>query len=196
MNDPREDPLLALRLRDETEDEPARIAAARAGDPGAKAWLVRRWQGPVFRYVRRMTGSDEDARDIAQDALVRMLQRIDQYDPRYAFSTWVFGIARNATIDEFRRNKRRSWDEPGEVVDDAPSPLQVVAQAQEADRVGTALERLAPLYREVLVLYHFEHLKYAEIADTLDVPIGTVMNRIFRARQKLREIYEEMGGQA
>src|SRR6186713_2788048 len=110
MNDPREDPLLALRLRDETEDEPARIAAARSGDPGAKAWLVRRWQGPVYRYVRRMTGSDEDARDIAQDALVRMLQKIDQYDPRYAFSTWMFGIARNATIDEFRRNKHRSWD--------------------------------------------------------------------------------------
>jgi len=196
MNDPREDPLLALRLRDETEDEPARIAAARAGDPSAKAWLVRRWQGPVYRYVRRMTGSDEDARDIAQDALVRMLQKIDQYDPRFAFSTWTFGIARNATIDEFRRRKNRSWEEPGEVVDPAPSPLQVVADAQEADRVNVALEQLAPLYREVLVLYHFEHLKYAEIADTLDVPIGTVMNRIFRARQKLREIYEEMGGQA
>lgn len=196
MNDTREEPLLALRLRDESEDEPARIAAARAGDPGAQAWLVRRWQGPVYRYVRRMTGSDEDARDIAQDALVKMLQKIDQYDPRYAFSTWMFGIARNTTIDQFRRNKNRSWEEPGEVVDPAPSPLQVVADAQEADRVNAALEHLAPLYREVLVLYHFEHLKYADIAETLDVPIGTVMNRIFRARQKLREIYEQMGGQA
>lgn len=194
MNDAQEDPLLALRLRDEPEDEPARIAAARSGDPEAQAWLVRRWQGPVYRYVRRMMGTDEDARDVTQDALVKMLRKIDQYNDHYAFSTWVFGIARNTSIDELRRRKRRAWDEPGDVVDQAASPLQEASHAERAELLEQAIEQLAPLYREVLVLYHFEHLKYAEIAETLDIPMGTVMNRIFRARRKLREIYENMGG--
>jgi RNA polymerase sigma-70 factor (ECF subfamily) len=139
--------------------------------------------------------SDEDARDATQDTLVKVLRKLDQYDPTRPFATWVFGIARNTCIDEFRRRKRRSWDEPGEVVDPGPSPLQEVSELHRAERLEQALERLAPLYREILVLYHFEHLKYAEIADVLDIPIGTVMNRIFRARKKLRVIYEELGGE-
>lgn len=140
--------------------------------------------------------SEEDARDATQDTLVKVLRKLDQYDPTRPFSTWVFGIARNTCIDEFRRRKNRSWDEPGEVVDPGPSPLQEVSEARRAEQLEQALERLAPLYREVLVLYHFEHLKYTEIADVLDIPIGTVMNRIFRARKKLRVLYEELGGEA
>jgi len=188
-------PLLALSLQGGLDDSPARFQAARDGDPEALAWLVNRWQGPVYRFTRRMMASDEDARDATQDTLVKVLRKLDQYDPTRPFATWVFGIARNTCIDEFRRRKRRSWDEPGEVVDPGPSPLQVVSEQHRAERLEQALERLAPLYREILVLYHFEHLKYAEIADVLDIPIGTVMNRIFRARKKLRVIYEELGGE-
>ncbi|MBW1876779.1 MAG: RNA polymerase sigma factor [Deltaproteobacteria bacterium] len=188
-------PLLALSLQGGLDDGPARFQAAREGDPEALSWLVNRWQGPVYRFTRRMMASDEDARDATQDTLVKVLRKLDQYDPTRPFATWVFGIARNTCIDEFRRRKRRSWDEPGEVVDPGPSPLQEVSEARRAERLEQALERLAPLYREVLALYHFEHLKYTEIADVLDIPIGTVMNRIFRARKKLRAIYVELGGE-
>ena len=80
------------------------------------------------------------------------------------------------------------------MVDPAPTPLHQVARDQQADQLTEALEQLPPMYREILVLYHFEHLKYAEIAETLDLPMGTVMNRIFRARKKLRTIYEANGG--
>lgn len=142
-----------------------------------------------------MLGNDEDANDAAQDTLVKVLRSLDLYDPGRAFSTWVFGIARNTCIDEHRRRKRRAWDEPGEVVDSGPTPLQLAADSERAELLGDALERLAPLYREVLVLYHFEHLKYHEIAETLDLPMGTVMNRIFRARKKLRDLYEGVGGE-
>ncbi len=196
MSDAWEDPLLALRLRDEAEDEVGRVRAARGGDQDACAWLVRRWQGPVYRYVHRMLGTDEDARDVAQEALVKMLRKLDQYDDRYAFSTWVFGIARNTAIDELRRRKRRAWDEPGEIVDPSSTPLQQVAHTERAVALQSALQVIPPMYREVLVLHHFEHLTYAEIADTLDIPIGTVMNRIFRARQKLRPHLEAHGGAA
>lgn len=143
-----------------------------------------------------MLTNDEDARDAAQESLVKILRNLDQYDPNRRFSTWAFGITRNTCIDEHRRRKRRAWDEPGDVVDERPSPAQNVARMQRAERLQQALEELPPMYREVLVLYHFEHLKYQEIADTLELPIGTVMNRIFRARKKLRAIYDaEYGGE-
>ena len=139
--------------------------------------------------------NDEDAGDAAQETLVKVLRNLDRYDTTRSFSTWVFGIARNTCIDEHRRRKRRAWDEPGDVVDQAPSPLQDVARLQRAELLEQALGHLPPMYREILVLYHFEHRKYTEIADILELPLGTVMNRIFRARKKLRKIYEDHGGE-
>lgn len=138
--------------------------------------------------------NDEDAGDAAQETLVKVLRNLDRYDPTRSFATWVFGIARNTCIDEHRRRKRRAWDEPGDVVDVAPSPLQHAARFQRAELLERALTGLPPMYREILVLYHFEHRKYTEIADILELPLGTVMNRIFRARKKLRALYEEHGG--
>lgn len=164
------------------------------GEEEARAWLVHRWTPPVYRFCRRMLNNDEDARDAAQDTLVKVLRSLDRYDRKRAFSTWVFGIARNTCIDEHRKRRRRAWDEPPDVADDSPTPLQITARNQEAVQLGQALEQIPPMYREILVLYHFEHLKYAEIAEALDLPMGTVMNRIFRARRKLRDVYDRTGG--
>jgi len=142
-----------------------------------------------------MLSNAEDARDASQDTLVKVLRNLQRYDTNRKFSTWVFSIARNTCIDEHRRRKRRAWDEPGDVVDLQPSPLLTTSRSQRAKLLTAAVDELPPIYREVVVLYHFEHLKYREIADILELPIGTVMNRIFRARQKLRAIYENNGGQ-
>jgi RNA polymerase sigma-70 factor (ECF subfamily) len=127
--------------------------------------------------------------------MIKVLRNLHRYDRQRSFSTWVFGIARNTCIDEHRRRKRRSYDEPNDrdLVDAGPTPLQTLHRRQQADQLHHALDQLPQMYREVLVLYHFEHLKYAEIAETLDIPIGTVMNRIFRARRKLRTIYDLQG---
>jgi RNA polymerase sigma-70 factor, ECF subfamily len=184
-----------LRLHDGADDEPTIILAARDGDTSAQQWLVSHWTPPVFRFCRRMLNNDQDARDAAQDTLVKVLRNLHRYDEARKFSTWVFGIARNTCIDEHRRRKRRAYDEPGDIVDTRPSPLQNVARTQRADHVTEAMHVLPPMYREILVLFHFEHKKYTEIAEILDLPMGTVMNRIFRARQKLRALYEEMGGE-
>jgi RNA polymerase sigma-70 factor (ECF subfamily) len=187
--------LLALQLHEGTGDEPVRIRAAKAGDAGARTWIVERWTGPVYRFCRRMLTSDEDAGDATQETLVKVIRNLDRYDPERPFATWVFGIARNTCIDEHRRRKRRPWDEAGELVDvAAPSPMQHAAQIQRAELLEGALAELPPMYREILVLYHFEHRKYTEIATILEVPLGTVMNRIFRARRKLRTLYEDRGG--
>lgn len=187
--------LLALRLETNQPDETILLARAIDGDDGAREWLVQRWTPPVFRFCHRMLRNDEDARDAAQDTLVKVLRSLDRYDRNRAFSTWVFGIARNTCIDEHRRRRKHAWDEPPDVPDRGPTPLQVTTQNQAAEQLAASLEQLPPMYREVLVLYHFEHLKYAEIAETLDLPMGTVMNRIFRARRKLRDLYARAGGE-
>lgn len=191
-----ENTLLALRLHPGTDDEAERIALARAGDGAARAWLVERWTPPVWRFCRRMLGNDEDAGDATQETLVKLLRSLDRYDPKRPFSTWAFGIARNACIDEHRRRQRRAWDEPSEIADTvSASPLVDAARLEQADVLDKALGELPGIYREVLVLYHFEHRKYTEIADILDLPLGTVMNRIFRARKRLRTLYEGFGGE-
>jgi RNA polymerase sigma-70 factor (ECF subfamily) len=144
----------------------------------------------VYRFALRLLGDEQDARDAAQDTLLKVLRHLPSYDPSRSFATWLFGIARNTCIDEHRRRRRRGTDELGDVPDAGPSVLASIGRRERADQVRAALERIPPMYREVLVLFHFEHLKYTEIAEVLELPLGTVMNRIFRARQKLRELLE------
>jgi RNA polymerase sigma-70 factor (ECF subfamily) len=173
-------------------DEQAFIAAALEGDAAARSWLLRQHSTPVYRFCLRMLGNEEDAQDAAQDTMVKVLRNLHRYRSDWRFSTWVFGIARNTCIDEHRRRKRRRTTSEVEVVDTKASPLDLTERDLQAHRLRGALDQLPPLYREVLLLYHFEQLKYREIADLLDLPMGTVMNRIFRARKRLRTIYEDL----
>ena len=167
------------------------MAAAINGDTEARDWIVARFSPVVYRYAYRMMRNEQDARDATQDTLVKALRNIHRYDSRWRFSTWVVGIARNTCIDEFRKRKRRSDYEAPETADPGPGPAELTDRNLRARALHAAMSELAPLYRDVLVLYHFEHLKYQEIADVLGIPIGTVMNRIFRARKKLRAAYDD-----
>jgi RNA polymerase sigma-70 factor (ECF subfamily) len=189
---------LALRLEPAPVDEQAFITAALEGDPQARAWLLQQHSTPVYRFCLRMLANQEDAQDAAQETMVKVLRNLHRYRSDWRFSTWVFGIARNTCIDEHRRRKRRRTTSEVEVVDCSASPLELTEREMKAERLRSALDDLPPLYREVLLLYHFEQLKYREIADLLELPLGTVMNRIFRARQRLRTIYDdqEAGGNA
>ena len=160
-----------------------------------RGWLLDRWREPVYLFCRRLLNHEEDAYDAAHDTLFKVLRNLHRYDPERSFKAWVFGIARNTCIDEHRRRKRRGFNESREIADTAtPSPLQNAARVQRAAILERALQEVPPMYREVLILFHFEHLKYTEIADVLGIPLGTVMNRIFRARKKLRASYEALGG--
>ena len=138
-----------------------------------------------------MLRNEQDARDVAQDTLIKVIKNLHRYDINRKFSTWVFGIARNTAIDAQRKRKRIAPEPKREPAWDGPSPLEETVREQRAGRLHESLAELPPKYREILILYHFEHLKYQEIADTLEIPIGTVMNRIFRARRRLRVIYDQ-----
>ncbi len=137
-----------------------------------------------------MTQNEQDARDATQDTFVKVLQRMDQYDERWRFQTWLYSVARNTCIDIHRRRKRRPEAEEQEIAAQGPSPLDEAAKRYDADRVHRALATLPDIYREIITLYHLEGLLYREISDMTGLPLGTVMNRLFRARKKLREALE------
>ncbi len=183
---------LTLHVLPHPADEQALVHRAASGDPAAKAELVERIGPVVQRFCLRLMGDAHDARDASQDALIKILRNLHRYDPRWRFHTWALTVTRNACVDELRRRKRRAEVPEAEVPSDAPSPLDELHRSAEADRVHLALQRVPPMYREVLILYHFEHLKYVEIADVLELPLGTVMNRIFRARKKMREAWDAL----
>jgi len=179
----------ALQRPDHPDEQATRIALATDGAPGAREALAREWTPRIYRVAWRMLGNEQDASEATQDVMMRVLNALHRYDPSRNFSTWVYAIARNACIDEQRRRVRRPTPaERDERTDPAPLPFAQVAASRRAERVREALDALPPKYREVLVLYHFEHLKYVEIAEALDMPLGTVMNRIFRARRRMRDL--------
>jgi RNA polymerase sigma-70 factor (ECF subfamily) len=170
------------------------IEAARNGDSGALDQVLRHHYDRVFAVCRRMLGSDADAADATQEALIAIVRGLPRFDGRSRFSTWVYRIAVNSAIDEQRRQRRRrqvglgSWtsDLPGV----EPGVATVVADSsieQAADRldVDAALLRLPVEFRAPVVLRDLCGLDYAEIAEVLDLPAGTVRSRIWRGRAAL-----------
>jgi len=139
------------------------------------------------RTAHGLTRCAPTAEDIAQDATVRVLARLDTFNPRWKFSTWVRVITRNLFIDGFRRQRKQSYSPVPDIACEAMPPDQSIAQKQQAAKVRSAVANLPDLYREVIELHHFKQLKYREIAEQLDIPIGTVMNRIHRARKKMKD---------
>ena len=131
-----------------------------------------------------------EAKDLAQDSLIKVLTNLKRYNPEWKFSTWVITITRNTCIDWLRKQKRLSWGEVPDVAATLPLPDAILCDAQTAQMVRDALESLPPIYREVIEMHHFQDLKYREIASDLNLPIGTVMNRIFRARRKMKAAIE------
>ena len=182
-----------------TDQEVVRHAVA--GREAAYRELIRRYQRPVFSLVFRMVRDRELAEDLAQETFIKVLNAIDSYRPEYKFSSWIFKIANNAAIDHLRR---RNLDtllldgsphaEPAEAIEattlqigsDAESPLEEVANRELGSQIEEAIGQLRPEYRSCILLRHVEGRPYEEIAEILDLPLGTVKTYIHRARNELR----------
>jgi RNA polymerase sigma-70 factor (ECF subfamily) len=171
--------------------------AANAGDRGALETLLARHLDRVHAICRRVTGHPEDALDATQEALIAVTRGLHRYDGRSLFTTWLYRVATNAALDELRRRKRRP--EPAELSDDRPaggvagSAGASTVESAVAARidVDAALARLSPEFRAAVVLRDLCDLDYAEIAEVLDVPIGTVRSRIARGRAALADQLRE-----
>ena len=185
-------PPLTPRLELAGKDNNHLIDAAVAGDKDARAWLVETYTPVAFAQAHAIMRNQQDAKDVAHDSMIKVLIHLSRYSSQWSFKTWVSRITRNTAIDYIRRRRRLSWNEIPDTADSRPLPDERTIKKAEAETIRAALAALPPLYREVLELHHFEHLKYREIADQLDVPLGTVMNRIFRARKKMKKEYMKL----
>ncbi len=148
--------------------------------------------------MTRFTGDLEDARDVTQEVFVKVYGALDSYDSRYKFSTWLFRIAGNAAIDHLRRRKVRPisieppQDEDGprriDPADTRPDPHEDLARQRLRRALDAAIEKLPWDYRELISLRHYGELPYEEIAELKGMPLGTVKNKLFRARRALRDL--------
>lgn len=169
----------------ETDDRDL-IAGAQLGDRQAFGELVCRHQDGVVSFIYRMYGDERLAEDIAQEAFVRVWQHLNNYNPQYAFRSWLYRIAANAALDVLRRERPAVEFDSLPLADKAPSPEQVATRHERAVLLRQAVAQLSEPLRVVLVLREYEELSYQEIAAALDIPVGTVMSRLNAARGQLR----------
>ena len=178
------------------------VRALKGRDDGFEE-LVRRYQRPIVSYVYRMTGDYDAALDLTQEVFIKVYNSLARYRPEYKFSTWIYRIAHNAAVDHLRRQPSRpqgldatardgeAYERP--VASDAPSPEQLSERAELRAEIEDVIRQLPASYRELIVLRHAHDLSYDEIAEVTGLPLGTVKNRIFRAREAMRRPLLERG---
>ena len=165
------------------------ISRARGGDRDAFGELVEQYRDNVYRLAYRMCGNAYDADEAAQEAFVAAWRALPNFRGDAKFSTWLYRLTTNAAIDVMRREKRHQTVGDGEMIevaDDADSPQETVERTEQQEAVQKALATLSEEYREVLLLRYMEELDYAEIAEVLQLPSGTVKSRINRAKAALK----------
>ena len=163
------------------------MAAAQGGDRAALDRLLRRHLDRISALCRRMAGNDADGADCTQEALIAIVRGLPRFDGRSSFSTWAWRVATNACLDELRRRKRRPEPaEPAELGEhlSATGPSVATAVSDRLD-IDAALAQLPTDFRVAVVLRDLSGLEYAEIAQVLDIPVGTVRSRIARGRAAL-----------
>lgn len=168
------------------EDDPALVRRCREGERDAFEQLVRRYQKPVFNAALRMLRDPEDAMDVAQTTFLKAFEHLADYDPSFKFYSWLYRIAINESLNAL--GSRRTFQAiNGEEPDEAPGPDLQVEGEQTLRAIEDALMRIGPELRAVIILRHFLHLSYQDMADTLLLPEKTVKSRLFSARQLLRD---------
>ncbi len=178
------------------ENEATRL---RSGDTDAIAQLVEQYQHRLYRYLLRLVSKPSTAEDLFQQTWLRVMERIQYYDPRRSFEGWLFAVAHNLAIDHLRRKQPESLDEPlpsGETQADLtrsekPGALDLLMTKERAEGVGEAIADLPVAFREVITLRFEEGMKLEEIAAVLSLPMGTVKTRLHRALKALRLTLEE-----
>jgi RNA polymerase sigma-70 factor (ECF subfamily) len=168
------------------------VTRAQSGDRNAFSTLVRSHAQGMLNVVYRMCGDMQVAEDAAQEAFIQAWLRLQSYRPQASFRNWLYRIAVNTAIDMLRKEKRIL---PGAVedlnlTDASPGPETLVTHSERTEMVQDAVLALPDASRAVLVLREFEGLSYQEIAEALDIPVGTVMSRLNYARKLLREKLE------
>jgi len=167
-------------------DDGALVARSQAGDREAFSGLVRRHQSAVYRVCYRVLGNQEDAEDAAQEAFIRAYNKLDSFQGRSKFRTWMLRLAINVSLNERGRRKGSSpegaWPAP------APGPESELLRSEASARLYEALQLVTPNHRAAIILRDLEGLPYREVAESLEVPEGTARGWASRGRTKLKEL--------
>lgn len=175
-----------------TADDELIAVRCQLGEADAFNELIRRWNDPIWRYVRRLAGNDDDAAEMVQDIWLRVVRGISRLRDASRLRPWLFGIARRVAMDRLRNQyaapSLADIDMDGIASDDDVSAVEDDLAAMENE-----LARLPVVEREVLTLFYLNELSLAEVADVMGVPVGTVKSRLFRARRLLRSVLTPQG---
>ena len=178
------------------------VVYAQQGREDAYRELISRYERPVFSLIFRMVRDKETAEDLAQETFIKVLNNIDRYLPEFKFSSWLFKIANNITIDFLRRRQIDTISIEGApdavtaeskrataiaLASGGESPLQELESKELGEQIERAIGKLRPEYRACILLRHVEDYSYDEIAEIVKLPLGTVKTYIHRARAELRE---------
>lgn len=177
------------------------LSARETGNQKAYAQLMEYYRNSLYFMLLKMTNNPSDADDLTIEAFGKAFKKINQYTPEYAFSTWLFKIASNNCIDFIRRKKKTVFSmnndfndmhESNNIVDKIPSltldPEEKIIKKQKIKMMRDVVERLKPHYRTLIELRYFKEYSYEEIANELNLPLGTVKAKLFRAREFLYNI--------
>ena len=170
-----------------------------SGETELYGTLITRYERPIVNYIYRMIGDYDQALDLAQEVFFKAYRSLERFDPSFRFSTWLYRIASNRSIDHLRKQAPvlLSLDEPSEadpgrregaiqLKSAARGPEDLLASRQLGERISVAIDELPGAYRELVLLRHLQGLSYEDIARVKRLPLGTVKNRLFRAREILR----------
>jgi RNA polymerase sigma-70 factor, ECF subfamily len=178
------------------------VATAVNGFDGSFEELVRRYQRPIAAYVYRMVGNYESALDLTQEIFIKVYNSLSRYRAEFKFSTWIYKIAHNAAVDHLRRNSTREQSlVAGTESDSFELPIESshLTPEQESERkerrgeIESVVRALPANYRELIILRHSQDLSYEEIVEVTGLPLGTVKNRLFRAREMMRQQFVDKG---
>jgi len=176
---------------------------AGSGDREARRALFDQYRAVAYRVAFRITGRNADALDVVQDSFILAFERIDSFKRDAGFKTWLLRIVSNQSLDLLRKRKVRlavpldRSDDDGQasvIVEDAatPGPSDGLEQAELGQQMQAAIDRLPPDQKAVFAMFAIEELSYGEIAETLGIPIGTVMSRLYHARRRLQTMLKEL----
>jgi len=175
------------------------VNKAKTGDQVAFGKLMARYKESVYYMILKMVNNKEDAMDLTVETFAKAFEKLEKYQPDYAFSTWLFRVATNNCIDFIRKKKLNTMSIHGMVDDDGEektlqikadvlNPEETSIKKQQTQELKVLIESLPARYRNLITLRYFDELSYEEIAQQLDLPLGTVKAQLFRARYLLGNI--------
>src|SRR5690606_37291239 len=200
VNSSRQEASNQRTKKDEARYDHGLILRAKGGDPGAFRELVERHQRRALVLAMALVRDEQDAREVVQEAFLRVYRGIDRFHGTSSFFTWLYRIVTNLSIDLMRRPARREveWDDHLEQSEDADvsflskvaetDPFDAIRRQEIAERIWQSLEDLPPYHRGVIVMREVNGMSYEEMAEAMGVSKGTIMSRLFHARQKLQRV--------